>query len=216
MLSSNERSNKVLIKTKYTNMRKSTLLLTVLLSAIVQLALAKKTDSGVKPAFDKGSKTLGLCVGVGVNYDYYGTAVQLPALGIVYDQGIIPNVGPGTIGIGGLLAFKTAHYNYSSGGYKATWTNYIVGVRGTYHLTILKDKNNKFDPYAGVLLGVRIFRYNDTYYNTWAYNPYSYGGAYFTKGVFVGAKYNFSKNFGAFAEFGYDISNARIGLNFNF
>ena len=197
-------------------MRKTILLLTLLWSATAHNTWAKKTDSGVKPAFDKGSTTLGLCVGVGIDYDYYGTAVQLPAFGLVYDQGIIANVGPGTIGVGGLLAFKTAHYNYSYGGYKATWSNYIVGVRGTYHLTLLKDKNNKFDPYAGVLLGVRIFRYNDTYYNTWTYNPYNYGGAYFTKGVFVGAKYNFSKNFGAFAEVGYDISNARIGLNLNF
>jgi len=34
--------------------------------------------------------------------------------------------------------------------------------------------------------------------------------------LFVGAKYNFVENFGAFAELGYDISFFKIGLNLNF
>ena len=117
-----------------------------------------KANGGKEAAFVKGSKTLGLSVGFGLGYSYYGDVVSLPAIGLMYDQGIVNNVGPGTIGVGGILAIKAAHYNYNTGGYKATWTNYIIGVRGTYHLTILKNKNNKFDPYAGVTLGVRIYR----------------------------------------------------------
>lgn len=201
---------------KKTIQRITALTLAAVLLSITGFAAKKKSDSGVKPAFDKGSKTIGIFAGLGMSYGYYGSPVQLPALGIIYDQGIVANVGPGTIGIGGILAYKGASYKYPNGGYKATWTNYIIAVRGTYHLTILKDKNNKFDPYAGVMAGVRIYQYEDTYYNTLPVNPYSYGSAYMITGAFVGAKYNFSKSFGAFAEFGYDISNLRIGLNFNF
>ncbi len=190
------------------------IMLTVLLtSAIDGMAQKKKGSSGggARPAFEKGSKTLGLSLG------YYGDVRSLPAFTVMYDQGIINNVGPGTIGIGGIVGAKFASYKYSSGGYKATWANYIVAARGTYHLTILKDKNNKFDPYAGVTVGLRFNNYEDSYYDHFGYyNPNSYNSVYPVVGVFVGAKYNFSKNFGAFSELGYDISFFRIGINFNF
>ncbi|MES1223213.1 MAG: hypothetical protein ABUT20_47405, partial [Bacteroidota bacterium] len=73
--------------------------------------------------FVKGSKSLGLSAGFGVSYDYISGYSGLPAFALTYDQGFFENIGPGTIGIGAILALKTAHYNYSSGGYKATWNN---------------------------------------------------------------------------------------------
>ena len=83
--------------------------------------------------------------------------------------------------------------------------------------TILSKKNNKFDPYGGVTVGLRIATYNDTYYSSNYYNdPYSYNSVYPIVGAFVGAKYNFEKNFGAFAELGYDISFLRAGICLNF
>ncbi len=177
----------------------------------------ERKQSDIKPAFGKGSKTIGLSAGFGIGYGYYfDDVVQLPALNLTYDHGIIENVGPGTIGIGGIFSYKSAHYKYSFGNYKSKWTNYVIGVRATYHLTILKDKNNKFDPYAGIATGLRIYRYKDTYYNYLGYNPYNYGSVYPFAGIFVGAKYNFAKSMGAFAEFGRDISYIRLGLNFNF
>jgi hypothetical protein len=115
-----------------------------------------------------------------------------------------------------MIGIKTAHFDYANGGYKSRWNNYIIGVRGTYHLTVLKDKNNQFDPYAGIMLGVRIYRYKDTYYDSFGSNPYSYKNLYFVQGAFIGAKYNFKSSFGVFAEAGYDISLVRLGLNVNF
>jgi hypothetical protein len=174
-----------------------------------------QSGSGNESAFGKGSKTLGLAAGLGVDYGYYSGYKSLPAFTLIYDQGFWEDVGPGNIGIGGMVGIKTAHYNYPNGGYKSTWNNYIVGIRGTYHLTILKDKNNQFDPYAGIMLGVRIYKYKDTYYNN-RNNPYNYKSLYFIQGAFIGAKYNFKKSFGVFAEAGYDISLVRFGLNVNF
>lgn len=190
------------------------LLALLLVTGSAQQAQAKKSRTGAKPAFDLGSKTLGVFVGFGVDYDYYGSVNRLPALGVTYDQGIVGNAGPGTVGLGGVLAFKAAHYDYGNG-YKATWTDFIIGARGTYHLTILKDKNNKFDPYAGVTVGVRISSYHDTYYD-YSGHHYTSSSANPVVGAFVGAKYNFTPGFGAFSELGYDISFFRIGVNFNF
>lgn len=166
---------------------------------------------GGKPPFVKGSKSLGISAGFGVSYDYISGYSGLPAIALTYDQGFFENVGPGTIGIGAMVAIKNAHYNYSAGGYKATWNNYFIGVRGTYHLTLLADKNNKFDPYAGITLGARIYQYKNNYGTSYTDNS-----VYPTAGAFVGAKYNFAASFGAFAELGYDISFARVGVCVNF
>jgi hypothetical protein len=183
--------------------------------------LSATTFSQNAPAFDKGDNTIGISVGIGGNwhssvygYGYNYSYVDLPAFALTYDHGFFGDVGPGTIGIGGLLGYK---YSFLSnyGGYDASWSDFVIGARGTYHLTILKDKNNHFDPYAGVLLGVRIHTYRNTYYDEFD-NSYDAGGVLPATGVFVGAKYNFTKAFGAFAEVGYDISIIRIGLNFNF
>jgi hypothetical protein len=140
---------------------------------------------------------------------------------MMYDQGFFEDVGPGTIGIGGVIGYKSSHYDYtyayvhnSPVKYKKTYTNFIIGVRGTYHLTILKDKNNKFDPYAGVTIGVRIFTHNNNDpYDTYVYN---YNSVYPVAGAFIGAKYNLTPRFGFFGEAGYDISLLRIGFNINF
>ncbi len=135
-------------------------------------------STAAEPAFDQGSNTIGLGVGFGLTYGYYGNTTASPALSFIYDHGFFPEVGPGTIGIGGIIGYKTASYNYSSGGYKAKWTHTIVAVRGTYHFTGLAEKNNKFDPYAGVMLGLRFNSYSDTYddyyYNTYGNHYYRF------------------------------------------
>jgi hypothetical protein len=184
----------------------------VIASLLSAPAMAQKWESSGAP-FVKGSKSLGVSAGAGIEYGYYGDYNTLPALAITYDQGIINNVGPGTIGVGGIAAVKTAWYNYKSTGNRARWNNYFIGVRGTYHLTLLKDKNNKFDPYAGVTAGVRVMDYKDDAYET---NPHDYNKVNSVVGAFIGAKYNFVPSFGAFAEVGYDISYARIGIAANF
>jgi len=190
-----------------------TVLITVLLLASTAMGQETKKHKEKKPAFGRGSRTLGLSAGAGVDYDYYGSYTALPTLAITWDKGIIGNVGPGTIGIGGILAYKSATYTYSDGT-QATWANYILGARATYHLTILKDKNNKFDPYAGIMVGFRYEVYSDPYYNGIT-DPYAYNPVYPVFGFFVGAKYNFVRHFGVFAEVGYDISLVRVGINFN-
>ncbi len=200
--------------------------LLVVLATTAVITTQSFAQGGEAP-FVKGSNTIGISIGAGVDYGYGthfgGHYSNHPAIAFSYDHGLINDVGPGTIGIGGVIGFKSASYKYNyyysangiNGNYKDTYTNFIIGVRGTYHLTLLKDKNNKFDPYGGVTLGFRIFdhHYDNPYYNSSLDN---YNSVYPIAGLFVGAKYNFVPNFGAFAELGYDISLVRVGINFNF
>ncbi|HTC00738.1 MAG TPA: hypothetical protein VK705_08650 [Ferruginibacter sp.] len=164
-------------------------------------------------AFEKGSKTLGLALGVGDgegSYDYYGddNHVGLPAFAITYDQGIVGDVGPGTIGVGGIVSAKESWDDYTGG--KATWSSFMIGARGDYHLTILKDRNNKFDPYAGVTIGARFNHFHDTG------DGYTSNNSEAIFAPFIGAKYNFASHVGVFAEASFDISLLRGGIAFNF
>lgn len=193
------------------------LCLTSLFAYSKNIKKAPAKPSRAEAPFHKGSNTIGLGLGAGLSYDYTVNAVEPPALILTFDRGIVDQVGPGNIGIGGILAIKSATYKYS-GGYKATWRSFIIGARGTWHLTLLNDKNNKFDPYGGVTVGFRINSYTNTFYNAYPglIDPYNSATVFPVVGAFVGAKYNFAKNFGAFAEVGYDVSFVRGGLCFNF
>ncbi|TAH40566.1 MAG: OmpA family protein [Bacteroidetes bacterium] len=177
--------------------------------------------SDAKPAFDVGSNTLGFALGTGVNYNYYGNYGFSPTFAIIFDHGT-RSIYWGTIGIGGIVGYRSTTYNYSYGEYKAKWTNILVAFRGTYHITLLASKNNKFDPYIGIMAGVRINTYKDTYYDWYysnygyRYSSYRYNNVNALTGGFIGAKYNFAKTFGVFAEVGYDITVAKFGLNLNF
>ena len=98
------------------------LMLLVLFASTDVMAKKKKwDDSGKKPPFGVGSKTLGLFLGVGSTYSYsyaYGYApVPLPAFGLLYDQGFL-KAGPGVVGIGGIVAVQFS--SYKNGAYKAS------------------------------------------------------------------------------------------------
>ena len=174
------------------------------------------------PAFGKGDNTIGFGIGAGGNVHsdynsygaYSGSYNNTPAFFIIYDHGTFPEVGPGTIGIGGTIAYR---YSFLSdyGGYDANWTDLVVAARGTWHLTILKDKNNHFDPYGGVMIGMRFETYKNAYFDDFN-EPYNENRVHPEFGAFVGAKYNFTKVFGAFAEVGFDFPSFKMGLNFNF
>jgi len=170
---------------------------------------------GSDAAFDQGSNTITLSLGVGDGegaYDYYGdnNHTGVPAFAVIYDHGLVGDVGPGTIGLGGIIAGKTSWDN--NNGDKATWSSFEVAVRADYHLTILKDRNNKFDPYAGIAIGGRFNHFHEDNNNY----TYTNNSSSVIVAPFIGAKYNFKPSFGVFAEVSTDISILRGGVAFNF
>lgn len=157
----------------------------------------------------------GIGLGVGYGYGFGGALKASPAVSLSLEKGIIEGVGPGVIGVGGLVGYKGYHYDYAGTDYKAKWNNIIVLVRGTYHYDLLQ--NNKLDTYAGVSLGVRVERYKNTYSDVLGGNyDSSYGGATAEGGIFLGARYFLTDNLGAFAEAGYDMSYLKLGLTARF
>jgi len=166
--------------------------------------------------FEIGSKNLNLGIGFGgyLSYSSAGDFTSSPTLFAAYDQGIIDNIGPGTIGVGGFAAFKTASYNYNySGGYKDSgrWTDLVIGARGTYHYPIEVDK---LDVYGVFNLGLVLesYKYTSTFPGVVASN-YDYNDSFLYYAVNAGATYQVSPKFGVFAEVGYDIAWLKAGIN---
>jgi hypothetical protein len=165
--------------------------------------------------FHKGSTMANVGLGLGLGYGYYGTFKSTPAMSLSVEHGVAEGIGPGTIGIGGLVGYKGFHYDYPGTNYKSTWSNIIVAARGTYHYNVFE--NPKLDTYGGISLGVRIQKWTDTYYDEIPeLKGYSSSTAYLTSGIFVGARYFLSDNIGAFTELGYDMSYLKIGITARF
>jgi hypothetical protein len=159
---------------------------------------------------------LGLGAGSGLGYgSYYGTLSASPSLSLSAERGVAEGIGPGIIGVGGLLGYKAYHYDYPGTGYKSTWTNVLLAARGTYHYNVLAIPS--LDTYGGVSLGLRFEHHNDTYFNSLPERRnYSANKAYLITGVFAGARYFLTDKLGAFAEVGYDINYLKLGLTARF
>jgi hypothetical protein len=152
--------------------------------------------------YEKGDNLLN--VGVGLSSYYYGNP-----LGISFELGVDKDFSVG------------AQFDYNSGNYgdyyyyNSRWryTATYFGARGSYHFNrLFRLNSSKVDLYAGLGLGYRSFRWNDSNYGY----GYDYRSGLFFN-YFVGGKYYFTDKIGAFAEFGYTgLSSARVGLTVKF
>ncbi|RYU78845.1 hypothetical protein [Hymenobacter persicinus] len=186
--------------------------------ALAQTASPSPTPAEGGELFRQGTlmANLGLGLGTGLGYgSFYGTLSSGPALSLSVERGVAEGIGPGTIGIGGLVGYKSYYYKYPGTSYKSTWRNALVAVRGTYHYNILAQPN--LDTYAGASLGVRLQRHQDTYFDSAPeLKDYPAGSARFTTGVFVGARYFLTDKLGAFTEIGFDMNYLKLGLTARF
>jgi hypothetical protein len=194
---------------------KKTIITLFIATLTANVAVAQnKTETTTATAFNTSSSNLGIAVGLGRGYSYFAGMSNTPAIAITYDKGF-KEMGPGTLGLGGIVGYKGAKYEYAApwAGETAKWTDIIVAARGTYHYHL--KNNNKFDPYGGLMLGVRITSYNNTLASKFpAAAGIDYGGVSAAWGLFIGARYNFSSKVGAFAELGYDIAVLKLGVSF--
>ena len=163
--------------------------------------------------FDQGDKVLSFGLGLGSTYvswgSYYKTTV--PPVFVAGDYCLREDLGPGNLGVGGIIAYSAYKWDYDFADWGYKYTNLFIGARGTYHFTDLVDK---LDLYGGLVLGAKIVTAKEYgTYTGYAYNTNSSGVLY---DVFAGARYYFTDNLGAMAELGYGISWLKIGLSLKF
>ena len=165
--------------------------------------------------FDQGDKVLSFGLGPGSTYvawnSYYKMSV--PPVFVAGDYCLREDLGPGNLGVGGILAYSAYKYHYNYGTYDYGWkyTTFIIGARGTYHFTDLVEQ---LDLYGGVVLGAKIVtskEFGDTFGTNYTAN--SSGVLY---DLFAGARYYFTDNFGVMGELGYGIAWLKIGVSLKF
>ena len=165
------------------------------------------------PTFHKGFGIINLGMGLfspNNGYDLFGSLKSAPALTLAYDRGVVEGIGPGTIGIGGLIGYKRYSYDFPNTDDKATWTDLVLMARGTYHYNL--TDNPQLDTYGGISVGFRAnFYKNDVSPDRDRYND---DGLHLAYGLFAGARYYLTERFGAFGELGYDMSYLKLGLSY--
>jgi hypothetical protein len=171
----------------------------IILSVLVLTTVV--TANAQNGAYSKGDKLLN--VGIGVN-SYYSGGIPL---GASLEFGVTDDISVGA------NADYLSHKYSGLSSYK--FTALYLGARGSYHFNnLLNINNDKVDVYGGLTLGYRIFSWKDNYSNSLLGDSYG-SGVYL--GGFVGGKYYFSNNVGAFLELGaIGSTNGRVGVAFKF
>lgn len=149
--------------------------------------------------FEQGSVNINAGVGLGSTFSS-GLNTTLPPLGLSVDYGIAEKISLGAYG-----GFSSASADFYGGKYNYTYI--ILGARGAYHFTGLSDN---FDPYIGLLLGYNVA--SVSYSGSYNAPSISAGGVLYAG--YLGARYHFTENVGAFAELGYGIAYLQLGLTF--
>ena len=144
--------------------------------------------------FVKGDKVVNLGIGVGSTYSTYGgSAIPIAAS---FEMCIKDNLfdEKSSLGVG-------AYFGFAS---KNSWTFLYPGVRGALHYQFV----DKLDTYAGLMIGIRHL--------SWGGGGYSASYTDLIVPFYIGGRYYFTDNVGAFAELGYGIAYLQLGISFKF
>lgn len=178
-------------------MKKVLLFFTFIMSALTIQA---------QDVFKKGDNMVSASVGVGSG---------IP-VAVSYERGIVDNLfdGNGSIGLGGYLGYYSDKDEQTFQKVKVGWkyNDIMIGVRGNLHYQFV----DKLDTYAGLMLGYEIVKAKAIAegYDESAIGSADGSGIGFA--IQVGARYFFTDNFGAFAEVGYGIAYASLGVSLKF
>ena len=182
--------------------------LTTLLILSVFLSLSAQND--VLPNLMTKGTNMG-SLGIGLPAIGSGYSMTIPPISAFYEVGILDFGRPGSVAVGAHAGFWGYRYKTTIGDYNATYRyfNTLVGVRGTYHFTILEN----WEVYGGAVLGLKLEsnRHKDNI-GTVASNTY----VRFGWQALGGTRYMFTPYLGAFVEAGYGFTIATIGVSYRF
>lgn len=166
--------------------------------------------------FNKGTNVVSAGVGLGSSFGSFTYGSQTPGISVQYEKGVWEIGGPGVISLGGYAGRKSFKNSGSSGAYSWSekWSYTIIGVRSAYHYNGIN--NEKFDVYGGLMLSYNILNYKfSDNGGSGSYHAGSYGNATGFS-AYVGGRYLFTDNIGAFAELGYGVSYLTLGIAVKF
>lgn len=180
---------------------------------IFLIALLFATSLAFSQAVEEGNKIISLNIGFPPTGMWVGEKMKMPVISVNFDY-LLKKVGPGIIGVGGLLGIVVTedYYSlyYANDYYK--YTKIYIGARGAYHW--FPGKSDKIDTYAGLVLGAKIV--SAKYKGGIGTPSIGANGSGAFGGPFVGFRYLFNPKFGVNAELGYGVAIINIGGSFKF
>ncbi len=184
-----------------------------ILLAVILLCLAGSLKA---QSFPLGQHVISAGLGIGGTFGSYAYTSQTPAIGLSYEHAMWETGGPGVIGIGAYLGFKSYTYNGREwyGKYDHRYNYAIFGARAAYHYDFTGD--GKLDTYGGLFLGFRSLSFKADYATGYQHYAPAYKSLSFGASLYVGARYYFTPTAGAFAEIGYGISYLTLGGQIRF
>ena len=179
----------------------------------VAMALTVTVSNVNAQLFDEGDIVVSAGFGLGSTYvggwnNYY--KISVPPVFIAGDYCLREDLGPGNLGVGGILAYSAYKYHYTYYTYDYGWkySTIMIGARGSYHFTDLVDK---LDLYGGVVIGAKIVTDKAFGDNTGADYTVNNSGALYD--LFAGARYYLTDNFAVMGELGYGIAWLKAGVS---
>lgn len=172
--------------------------------SILVTSQAQIDVTATNPNFAKSQ--IDVNAGIGLLRTFYsGHSSLVPPVSVSVDYGITDKIS-----VGGFLGYTTTKdlYFLDANDY-IRYSFTIVGVRGAYHLNLW----DKMDTYGGLMLGYNIAS-SKVESNSVYWDDYSVATGGLTLSAYVGGRYHFTEQIGAFAEVGYGISVLNLGVTF--
>ena len=163
--------------------------------------------------FRERSSAINLGIGFGSTI-YINQDMSWPSFSASYEYGIIDiPMGSDLIGVisaGGSIGVGGLKKDYVWGKVNTVYT--MIAARGNYHFIF----HDKFDPYAGIIIGYYFGNTHEEVNPGGIITPYDIRSNGVHGGAYAGARWFFTPGIAVFAEFGWNISILTVGATFKF
>ncbi len=144
-------------------------------------------------------------INIGIGFAAFGLSgdATVPPISGSYEYGINDNIS-----VGAFVGYTASEQDLIFA--KATYSYLVFGARGSYHKELIDD----VDTYAGIMVAYNSvgFDIDDPAFE----NLFDTDLSGIVPGVYLGARYHFTDNLGAFLELGYGVSAVNLGLTVRF
>ena len=156
----------------------------------------------------KGTNIAMAGIGIGGYGGGYSSSAS-PTFSATYQRGLLENLGPGNLSVGGTVAFKTGKYDGFSSDVR--WNYFAMAGRASYHPHFVKSE--KLDLFGG--LGLGYYSANSKL-ETASHNDFSANASAVAITFHVGARYAITDKMGAWLELGTELSLLSGGVAYKF
>jgi hypothetical protein len=144
-------------------------------------------------------------INVGIGFASFGLSgdATIPPISASYEYGLNDKFS-----VGAFLGYTASEQDLLFA--KAEYTYFVAGARGSYHFELIDN----FDTYAGLMVAYNSVGFSIDDEDFEEFFDTDLSGV--LPGIYIGGRYHFTDNIGAFLEVGYGVSAVNLGLAIKF